>query len=501
MAMARLMMRSSMLSPRIRVDHTNYRSNVTNCEWKLQPTRRRRRRTCGLWLQRVGTTWHPRRRRAFGASPGEVRGVPLLFSACGGACGSGAHSRSHICAAAGAYGPSSSMREAGARRVDQRRRQQQPQQQKQKQQLRRRRRRREDGVGANVDVANSAVLRGAGPDNLSSYTATSRGGVGGRRPSTPPIWTRKWMADMQTRSRNGKLSANDKAELAACARMEVEIVAKAEELRGLQETLPTIDEVALFASLGETDELEECLLVARRARALLLNEFRPLMAKQVNIVARRYRNLLGSAVDPSSLMLPASAGMNIGIDNYDATKGSLPMFATVTVRNELLKFVKRLIRSSSIEEPTEESSTRLRELKIEQQSQRAGRLGPEFSSDILDNVFVASDRPNISDAIIDDTARESLRGEIDSIFEDMPPRVRNVLRLRYGFYFDRDGNLVEQSGTRVGESVMNVAKRYGISERESRNLDTMARKLLMSNLTRLEADILQLEDEDNEGKQ
>ena len=119
----------------------------------------------------------------------------------------------------------------------------------------------------------------------------------------------------------------------------------------------------------------------------------------------------------------------------------------------------------------------------------------------LDNVFVASDRPNISDAIIDDTARESLRGEIDSIFEDMPPRVRNVLRLRYGFYFDRDGNLVEQSGTRVGESVMNVAKRYGISERESRNLDTMARKLLMNNLTRLEADILQLEDEDNEGKQ
>ena len=86
MAMARLMMRSSMLSPRIRVDHTNYRSNVTNCEWKLQPTRRRRRRTCGLWLQRVGTTWHPRRRRAFGASPGEVRGVLLLFSACGGAC-------------------------------------------------------------------------------------------------------------------------------------------------------------------------------------------------------------------------------------------------------------------------------------------------------------------------------------------------------------------------------------------------------------------------------
>ena len=308
------------------------------------------------------------------------------------------------------------------------------------------------------------------------------------------------MADMQTRSRNGKLSANDKAELAACARMEVEIVAKAEELRGLQETLPTIDEVALFASLGETDELEECLLVARRARALLLNEFRPLMAKQVNIVARRYRHLLGSAVDPSSLMLPASAGMNIGIDNYDATKGSLPMFATVTVRNELLKFVKRLIRSSSIEDPTEESGTRLRELKIEQQSQRAG-LGPEFSSDILDNVFVASDRPNISDAIIDDTARESLRGEIDSIFEDMPPRVRNVLRLRYGFYFDRDGNLVEQSGTRVGESVMNVAKRYGISERESRNLDTMARKLLMNNLTRLEADILQLEDEDNEGKQ
>ena len=67
--------------------------------------------------------------------------------------------------------------------------------------------------------------------------------------------------------------------------------------------------------------------------------------------------------------------------------------------------------------------------------------------------------------------------------------------------FDGDGELSERRGARLGESVVTVAKRYGISERESRNLDRLARKLLVSKLTRLEADVLQLTaDEGDEGK-
>lgn len=329
---------------------------------------------------------------------------------------------------------------------------------------------------------------------------------------SPQSWDREWMLRMQSKGRSRSLTEIDKIELCFCAQIEKRVLAVADDFKNEWDREPTLGELALYLPstlLCNEEKLEELLTMSRKARRLLVRVYRPLMRKEVNMIINSKHQV---DTENKSLIMSALVGMNVSIDNYDMRRGSFTLFTQVNVRRQILAAVKR--RSDSFREAgisliTGRPVKHRRVLSEEQQKRRltetvkmysVGSDTRSVSGDDYVEIEIGTDKRNYSEIFLDDVLSEGCKGEIDMMLKEMPLRMQNILRLRYGLYWDAEGILVSndanpqaevgvggsgQDERYLGISNESVAKRYGISARQSSNLDKQARDMLAQKLTSL----------------